>query len=176
MITISKEELEDLVTNLKLKHRAEIDAIMVEQGVYKRIIQQLVQKLRASDKVIRDHELTIVSQQKFELQAMKFKQDNIMLTQEITVLRGQVDRLKVALLEFDQHVRDDYVVNNEFLIQQLETENAHLRKLLKIPDDLFAVDPEEEKRKEIEKKKSMLKSIDDKLRQAEKKIQKKTSA
>ncbi len=36
---MSRNELQDLVDNLKVKHRAEIDAIMLEQGVYKRIIQ-----------------------------------------------------------------------------------------------------------------------------------------
>jgi hypothetical protein len=29
----------------------------------------------------------------------------------------------------------------------LETENLHLRKLLNIPDELFKVDPDEEKKK-----------------------------
>ena len=53
------------------------------------------------------------------------------------------------------------------MIQQLETENAHLRKLLNIPNELFTIDPEEEKKKEQEKKKNMLKSIDDKLKRAE---------
>lgn len=62
------------------------------------------------------------------------------------------------------------------MIQQLETENAHLRKMLLIPDDLFTHDPEEEKKKEADKKKNMLKSIDEKLKQAEKKIAKKQSA
>jgi len=59
------------------------------------------------------------------------------------------------------------------MIQQLETENAHLRKLLNIPEELFTVDPEEKKKEEAQKKKNMLKSIDDKLKQAEKKIHKK---
>jgi hypothetical protein len=46
----------------------------------------------------------------------------------------------------------------------LETENTHLRKLLNIPDELFLHDPEEEKKKEQNRKKAMLKSIDDKLK------------
>lgn len=37
-VTISKEDLQELVDNLKLRHRAEIDAIMIEQCTYKRII------------------------------------------------------------------------------------------------------------------------------------------
>jgi prophage tail gpP-like protein len=58
----------------------------------------------------------------------------------------------------------------------LETENAHLRKLLLIPDELFKEDPEETKKNEALKKKQMLKSIDEKLKQAEKKIAKKQTA
>jgi hypothetical protein len=49
-------------------------------------------------------------------------------------------------------------------------ENAHLRRLLNIPEDLFEEDPEEVKKKEAEKKRSVLKSIDEKLKMAEKKI------
>lgn len=45
-ITISVEDLQELVDNIKLKHRAEIDAIMNEQGAYKRIIQGLIDKLK----------------------------------------------------------------------------------------------------------------------------------
>lgn len=37
-ISIAIEDLQELVDNIKLKHRAEIDAIMNEQGAYKRII------------------------------------------------------------------------------------------------------------------------------------------
>jgi len=62
------------------------------------------------------------------------------------------------------------------MIQQLEQENTHLRKLLNIPEELFLVDPEEEKRKAAEKKRNMLKSIDDKLKNAEKKISKKQTS
>lgn len=47
---------------------------------------------------------------------------------------------------------------------------------MNIPEELFELDPEEEKKKIVEKKKAMLKSIDDKLRQAEKKIAKKQTA
>ena len=48
-----------------------------------------------------------------------------------------------------------------------------MRKLLNIPTDLFEEDPEETKKLEADKKKNMLKSIDEKLKQAEKKIAKK---
>jgi hypothetical protein len=64
-------------------------------------------------------------------------------------------------------MREKVLTDNEFIIQQLETENAHLRKLLNIPEELFKIDPEEEKKKEAEKKRNMLKSIDDKLKRAE---------
>lgn len=39
MITIHKDDLKEFIDNLKIKHRAEIDAIMLEQTCYKRIIQ-----------------------------------------------------------------------------------------------------------------------------------------
>ena len=45
-ITISIEDLQELVDNMKLKHRAEIDAVIMEQGAYKRIIQGLIDKLK----------------------------------------------------------------------------------------------------------------------------------
>ena len=35
---ISIEELQQVVDKIKLNHRAEIDAIMLEQGAYKRVI------------------------------------------------------------------------------------------------------------------------------------------
>ena len=38
-VTMSKLDFEQLINDLKIKHRAEIDAIMLEQGIYKRIIQ-----------------------------------------------------------------------------------------------------------------------------------------
>ena len=45
-ITMAIDDLQDLVDNIKLKHRAEIDAIMTEQGTYKRIINELIRKLK----------------------------------------------------------------------------------------------------------------------------------
>ena len=56
------------------------------------------------------------------------------------------NQLKIALIEYDRHVRESHIVDNEFLIQQLETENTHLRKMLNIPEDLFTLDVEEQKR------------------------------
>ena len=37
-VTIAKQDLQELVDNLKIRHRAEIDAIMIEQCTYQRII------------------------------------------------------------------------------------------------------------------------------------------
>lgn len=48
-----------------------------------------------------------------------------------------------------------------------------MRKLLNIPEELFKVDPEEEKKREAEKKRGVLLSIDEKLKAAEKKIARK---
>lgn len=45
-----------------------------------------------------------------------------------------------------------------------------------IPDILFNDDPEEKKKREAEKKRGMLKSIDEKLKAAEKKIARKQTA
>ena len=44
---------------------------------------------------------------------------------------------------------------------------------MNIPEELFKVDPEEEKKKEADKKRVVLKSIDEKLKAAEKKIARK---
>lgn len=48
--------------------------------------------------------------------------------------------------------------------------------MLMIPDELFNLDADEVKRQEAEKKKNVLKSIDDRLKAAEKKIAKKQTA
>ena len=53
-LTITKDELQDLVDNLKLKHRAEVDAIMLEQTSYKRIIQQMILKFKAQQQKLND--------------------------------------------------------------------------------------------------------------------------
>lgn len=164
------EDLQELVDNLKLKHRAEIDAIMNEQGAYKRIIQGLIEKLKQYQSLNNEQEVEIIGLRKFELQAKKFSADYTKLESEAKFYRNEVDKFKIALIEYDRHVRESVLQANEFHIQQLETENAHLRKLLNIPEELFKVDPEEEKKKEADKKRGMLKSIDEKLKAAEKKI------
>jgi len=113
---------------------------------------------------------------KFELLHTKVLQQNTQLRSEIKCKDTQIDKLKIALIEYDKQMREKVLVENEYIISQLETENAHLRKLLLIPDELFKEDPEELKKQEAIKKKQMLKSIDEKLKQAEKKIAKKQTA
>lgn len=49
-VTISKDDLQEMVDNLKIRHRAEIDAIMIELCTYKRIIQQMVGKLKSQQR------------------------------------------------------------------------------------------------------------------------------
>lgn len=90
--------------------------------------------------------------------------DNEKLKIDCKFYRKQAEKLKISLLEYDRQIYDTTLVQNDFLIQQLEVENTHLRKLLNIPEELFTVDPEEEKRNQANKKKAMLKSIDDKLK------------
>ena len=48
------------------------------------------------------------------------------------------------------------MLENEFYIEQLKTENDHLRKLLNIPEELFKVDPEEEKKKRYNNEESKM--------------------
>jgi hypothetical protein len=43
---MSKDDLKELIDNIKIRYTAEIDAIMLEQSTYKRIIQQMVHKFK----------------------------------------------------------------------------------------------------------------------------------
>ena len=45
-ISISKGDLKEFIDDIKLKHRAEVDAIMLEQTSYKKIIKQMVQRFK----------------------------------------------------------------------------------------------------------------------------------
>ena len=45
-ISISKGDLKEYIDDIKLKHRAEIDAIMIEQTSYKKIVKQMVQRFK----------------------------------------------------------------------------------------------------------------------------------
>ena len=66
-ITMTIDDLQDLVDNIRLKHRAEIDAIMTEQGVYKRLINELIIKLKQRESKIKQQDLKIISLKKFEI-------------------------------------------------------------------------------------------------------------
>jgi hypothetical protein len=41
-----------MVDNLKIRHRAEIDACLIEQGVYKKIVSQMVSKFKHQERQI----------------------------------------------------------------------------------------------------------------------------
>ena len=86
--------------------------------------------------------------EKQELQIANLNKEIEKLRIENQVQRGQIDKLKITLIQYDNHIRDTALVESEMMIEQLEVENSHLRKLLNIPNDLFLVDPEEEKKKE----------------------------
>jgi hypothetical protein len=45
-VTISKQDLMGLIDNIKTRYIAEMDAIMLEQTSYKRIITQMVQRMK----------------------------------------------------------------------------------------------------------------------------------
>jgi hypothetical protein len=84
-ITISKEDLKEFVDDLKLKHRAEIDAIMVEQTSYKRIIKQMVQRFKQLTLKCGEQELNIIGLRKYELQCKKFDQIDQQQKRELKV-------------------------------------------------------------------------------------------
>lgn len=46
LLKISMEELQDVMNDVRIKHRAELDAVMLEQAAYKRIIKGIVLKLK----------------------------------------------------------------------------------------------------------------------------------
>ena len=62
---VSQEELEDLMTQVKLKHRADVDAVMLEQAAYKRIIRGLVRKLKIQKAEIDKKDLKLHELAKF---------------------------------------------------------------------------------------------------------------
>lgn len=136
----------------------------------------MVQRFKQLTLKCGEQEFQIIGLKKYELQCKKFDQIDQQQKRELKVGQAQIDKLKIALIEYDRHVRENALVSTEILIQQLETENAHLRKMLMIPDELFNLDADEVKRQEAEKKKNVLKSIDDRLKAAEKKIAKKQTA
>lgn len=102
--------------------------------------------------------------EKYKAQAERFCMQNAKLQGDLSFYRNQCDKFKIALIEYDRKVNRQVLLENDFTIAQLEVENANLRRLLTIPDELFKIDPEEEKKKVAEKKKNVLKSIDEKLK------------
>jgi len=66
-IKMTRGELQELVDNIRLKHRAELDAIMVEQGVYKRIIKQMISKFKSQVRKNERQQLEIIGLKKYEL-------------------------------------------------------------------------------------------------------------
>ena len=64
---MTRAELQDLIDNIKLKHRAELDALMVEQGVYKRIIKQMISKFKSQVRKNERQQLEIIGLKKYEL-------------------------------------------------------------------------------------------------------------
>ena len=101
-----------------------------------------------SQQALNSQELEILGLQKFENKAIKFAQLNTQLQSELQFYRTQTDRLKIALVEYDLYVRQSFIDASEQHIAQLDAENAHLRKLLNIPKDLFVIDEAEEKMRE----------------------------
>ena len=158
------------MNDVRLKHRAELDAVMLEQAAYKRIIKGLVLKLKENQTYLNERDRQIVVLEKYKAQASRYVNMNAKLQGDLNFYRNQCDKFKIALIEYDRKVNRQVLLENDFTIAQLEVENANLRRLLNIPEELFKVDPEDEKKKAAEKKKNVLKSIDEKLKQAEKKI------
>ena len=53
---------------------------------------------------------------KFEAQAQKFTAYNATLQAEVEFYRKEVDKFKIALIEYDRHVRESVIQANEFHI------------------------------------------------------------
>lgn len=65
MITLSKDDLKELIDNIKTKHFAEMDAIMLEQASYKRIVQQMLAKFKQLRKEYSQKDLDIIELKKY---------------------------------------------------------------------------------------------------------------
>lgn len=161
------------MTTLKLKHRAELDAMVLETNSYKRVIKGMVKKMKVQNRTIEEKDREIQKLRKLKAQNHQLNEAQNRLTADLSFYRNQCDKFKIALIEYDRQINTSVILESQFTIAQLETENANLRRLLTIPDELFKIDPEEEKKKEKEKKKNVLKNLDEKLKAAERKIQKK---
>ena len=115
-IYISKGDLKEYIDDIKLKHRAEIDAIMIEQTSYKKIVKQMVQRFKQLTLKCGEQEFQIIGLKKYELQCKKFDQIDKKQKLEMKVQSSQIDKLKIALIEYDRHVRENALVNTEIMI------------------------------------------------------------
>ena len=70
---MTKSDLEELINNLKIRHRAEMDAILIEQTTYKRIIQQLIARLRSYETAKQSSDQRITKLVHFELQCKQME-------------------------------------------------------------------------------------------------------
>lgn len=84
---VSQEELEDLMTSVKLKHRADVDAVMLEQAAYKRIIRGLVRKLKVQKSEIDKKDLKLQELAKFKQQTANLTQLNAKVTADLSFYR-----------------------------------------------------------------------------------------
>jgi hypothetical protein len=82
-ITISKEDLMEIIDNIKVQHRAEIDAIMLEQVSYKRIISQLLTQLKMQQAKSGEYDLKEIEFQKHSV--LLKKQEDINLKQRVEI-------------------------------------------------------------------------------------------
>jgi hypothetical protein len=171
--SIAASDLEELVGTLKCKHRAELDAMVLEQGSYKRVIKGLVKKVKQQSRALEEKDREILRLRKLKAQNHQLSEVQSRLQADLAFYRTQCDKFKIALIEYDRQVNSKVILESEYTIAQLEVENANLRRLLNIPDELFKVDPEEEKKKAADKQKNVLKNLDERLKAAERKIQKK---
>jgi hypothetical protein len=94
-----------------------MDAIMLEQASYKRIVYQMVKKFQHHNKDLYAKEVEIADLRKYQVLLKKEQEENLKQKSELKCQTNQIDKLKIALIQFDQHVRDEVVVNNEFMIQ-----------------------------------------------------------
>lgn len=106
----------------------------------------MISKFKSQVRKNNKQALEIIGLKKFELQSKKYLQENERLKVDVKFYQNHVEKLKISLLEYDRKIHEETLIQNDFLIQQLEIENTHLRKLLSIPEDFFTLDPEEEKR------------------------------
>ena len=113
---MSRQELQELVDNLKLKHRAELDAVLLEQAVYKRIVKQMVEKFKQQEERLTDIKVDAFSKEKYEVRIKNLEAALERQNHEAQMYRGQIDSLKIALIEYDRHIRENVLADNELLI------------------------------------------------------------